>query len=359
MNSIKYLALSVALAFTGQVLADGADGLSRVKVDLLAPPQVHAHQQVAPQEPRVVQFRLVVEEKKMVIDDQATTLQAMTFNGSMPGPTMVVHEGDYVELTLVNPASNSMPHNIDLHAATGALGGAGLTLVAPGQEAVLRFKADRTGTFVYHCAPEGMAAWHVLAGMSGTLMVLPRDGLKDTAGKPLHYDRAYTIGEFDLYIPKDKDGKYKDYKTLLDSYGDTRATMRGLIPSHVVFNGRVGALTGKNALTAKVGESVLFIHSQANRDTRPHLIGGHGDWVWETGKFDNPPQKNLETWFVRGGSAGVALYTFRQPGVYAYVNHNLIEAMELGAAGHVMVEGEWDDDLMKQVKAPGPITAEE
>ena len=359
MNSIKYLALSVALAFTGQVLADGADGLSRVKVDLLAPPQVHAHQQVAPQEPRVVQFRLVVEEKKMVIDDQGTTLQAMTFNGSMPGPTMVVHEGDYVELTLVNPASNSMPHNIDLHAATGALGGAGLTLVAPGQEAVLRFKADRTGTFVYHCAPEGMVAWHVLAGMSGTLMVLPRDGLKDAAGKPLHYDRAYTIGEFDLYIPKDKDGKYKDYKTLLDSYGDTRATMRGLIPSHVVFNGRVGALTGKNALTAKVGESVLFIHSQANRDTRPHLIGGHGDWVWETGKFDNPPQKNLETWFVRGGSAGVALYTFRQPGVYAYVNHNLIEATELGAAGHVMVEGEWDDDLMKQVKAPGPITAEE
>jgi len=318
VNSIKYLALSVALAFTGQVLADGADGLSRVKVDLLAPPQVHAHQQVAPQEPRVVQFRLVVEEKKMVIDDQGTTLQAMTFNGSMPGPTMVVHEGDYVELTLVNPASNSMPHNIDLHAATGAQ-----------------------------------------AGMSGTLMVLPRDGLKDAAGKPLHYDRAYTIGEFDLYIPKDKDGKYKDYKTLLDSYGDTRATMRGLIPSHVVFNGRVGALTGKNALTAKVGESVLFIHSQANRDTRPHLIGGHGDWVWETGKFDNPPQKNLETWFVRGGSAGVALYTFRQPGVYAYVNHNLIEAMELGAAGHVMVEGEWDDDLMKQVKAPGPITAEE
>ena len=306
-----------------------------------------------------MQFRLVVEEKKMVIDDQATTLQAMTFNGSMPGPTMVVHEGDYVELTLVNPASNSMPHNIDLHAATGALGGAGLTLVAPGQEAVLRFKADRTGTFVYHCAPEGMVAWHVLAGMSGTLMVLPRDGLKDATGKPLHYDRAYTIGEFDLYIPKDKDGKYKDYKTLLDSYGDTRATMRGLIPSHVVFNGRVGALTGKNALTAKVGESVLFIHSQANRDTRPHLIGGHGDWVWETGKFDNPPQKNLETWFVRGGSAGVALYTFRQPGVYAYVNHNLIEAMELGAAGHVMVEGEWDDDLMKQVKAPGPITAEE
>ena len=69
-----------------------------------------------------------------------------------------------------------------------------------------------------------------------------------------------------------------------------------------VFNGKVGALTGANALTAKVGETVLLIHSQANRDTRPHLIGDHGDWVWETGKFANPPQRNLETWFIRGGS---------------------------------------------------------
>jgi nitrite reductase (NO-forming) len=39
------------------------------------------------------------------------------------------------------------------------------------------------------------------------------------------------------------------------------------------------------------------------------------------------------------------------------VNHNLIEAMELGAAGHVLVEGEWNDDLMKQVSPPGPIKA--
>ena len=36
-------------------------------------------------------------------------------------------------------------------------------------------------------------------------------------------------------------------------------------------------------------KSVLFIHSQANRDSRPHLIGGHGDWVWTTGKFANAP----------------------------------------------------------------------
>ena len=49
------------------------------------------------------------------------------------------------------------------------------------------------------------------------------------------------------------------------------------------------------------------------------------------------------------------LYEFRQPGLYAYLNHNLIEAFLLGAAAHVKVEGTWDDDLMKQVRSPGPI----
>ena len=65
--------------------------------------------------------------------------------------------------------------------------------------------------------------------------------------------------------------------------------------------------------------------------------------------------RDLETWFIRGGSAGAALYTFLQPGIYAYVNHNLIEAVELGATAHFMVEGEWNDDLMKQVSPPQPI----
>jgi nitrite reductase (NO-forming) len=282
----------------------------------------------------------------------------MTYNGSIPGPLMVVHEGDYVELTLINPDTNTLAHNIDFHAATGALGGGGLTLVNPGEQVTLRFKATRTGTFVYHCAPGGpMIPWHVVSGMSGAVMVLPRDGLKDDKGKSIRYDRIYYIGENDFYVPRDEQGKFKKYETAGDNFDDTMKVMRGLIPTHVVFNGSAGSLTGENAMKAKVGETVLIVHSQANRDTRPHLIGGHGDYVWEQGKFANPPAKDLETWFIRGGSAGSALYTFLQPGVYAYVNHNLIEAVELGATAHFTVDGTWDDDLMTQVEAPRAITA--
>jgi hypothetical protein len=63
-----------------------------------------------------------------------------------------------------------MPHNMDFHAATGALGGAALTLINPGEQVVLRWKAIRTGVFVYHCAPGGpMIPWHVVSGSDGSV----------------------------------------------------------------------------------------------------------------------------------------------------------------------------------------------
>jgi nitrite reductase (NO-forming) len=296
-----------------------------------------------------------IEEKEIEIAP-GVFVQAMTFEGSVPGPLIVVHEGDYVELTLVNPATNTLVHNIDFHAATGAMGGGELTLVAPGQEVTLRFKAIKPGVFVYHCAPGGvMIPFHIVSGMNGAIMVLPREGLSDGEGEPLTYDRAYYIGEQDFYVPQDETGSYKRYGSAAEALSDTVERFMDLTPSHVVFNGAVGALTGDNAMTAAVGETVLLIHSQANRDTRPHLIGGHGDYVWERGSFDDPPMTNLETWFIAGGSAGAAMYTFQQPGTHVYLSHNLIEAIMLGAASQIRVDGAWNLDLMEQVSPPSPI----
>ncbi len=376
MIKILYAVLASAIAMNAvPAQADKpskADGLKRVKQEMVKPPLLPKHTQKAKGGPKIVEVELVVREREMVIDSIGTTIQALTFMGSVPAPIIVVHEGDYVELTVVNPtgeikgvdsvegwegtSTNIMSHNIDLHAVTGALGGAGMTLVAPGQQATIRFKATKTGVFVYHCAPGGpMIPYHVVQGMNGAIMVLPRDGLKDGNGDPLHYDRAYYVGEQDFYVPKGPDGKYKKFDSPAAAMPETLEVMKTNEPSHVVFNGAVGALTGENSLTAKVGESVLFIHSQANRDTRPHLIGGHGDYVWQSGSFDDAPQTNLETWFIAGGSAGAALYTFQQPGLYVYLNHNLIDAVLKGAAAHVKVEGEWNNDLLEQIQKAGPI----
>jgi len=332
------------------------ESLERITETLVAPPEVPSHNQIAQGPPRIVQVLLTVEEKQIQVSPDGATIWALTFNGSVPAPLIVVHQNDYLELTLVNPSSNTLVHNIDFHAATGAMGGGELTFVAPGQQVVIRLKLTKPGVFVYHCAPGGvMVPLHVVSGMNGAIMVLPRDGLRDAQGNSIHYDRAYYIGEQDFYIPKDKKGAYKSYATPAAGFGDLMEKLKTLTPTFEVFNGSVGALIGEHALKASVGEKVLFIHSQANRDTRIHLVGGHGDLVWRGGSFADPPATNLETWAVPGGSAVVMLYEFRQPGTYTYVNHNLIEGFLLGASAEVKVEGSWNDDLMKQIQKPGPI----
>src|SRR5262245_52820393 len=91
-------AMAAAAAAAIPAMAETAEiaALPRQKVALVAPPFVHEHQQVATGGPKVVEFTMKIEEKPIVIDDDGTTLRGMTYNGSIPGPMMVVHQGDYL-----------------------------------------------------------------------------------------------------------------------------------------------------------------------------------------------------------------------------------------------------------------------
>src|SRR5690554_6786654 len=199
---------------------DQAPDLSKlevVEVDLKAPPFVHDFDHVAKGGPKIVKFTMPIVEKEIDVE-KGVKMRAMTFSGTIPGTMMVVHEGDYIALTIVNLSTNEQVHNIDFHDSTGAMGGGDITKVAPGEELTMCFKADRAGTFVYHCAPGGaMTPWHMVNGMNGAIMVLPRKGLKDEKGKKLRFDKVMYIGESDFYIPKDEKGNYKQYDSLNES----------------------------------------------------------------------------------------------------------------------------------------------
>ena len=83
----------------------------RVRQNLVAPPFAPAHQEVATTPPRIV-----------VDEETEASIRALTCNGSVPGLLIIVHQADYVELTLRNPAESRIEHNINFHASTGALG---------------------------------------------------------------------------------------------------------------------------------------------------------------------------------------------------------------------------------------------
>jgi len=310
LGMLKVSTFSVlALAFCMPAFAGG---LRHVKEILVAPPNLPAHNQIAKGGPVIIDVALTTIEKNWVIDGNGTQISGMTYNGTNPGPIIVAHVGDYLQLTLTNPKTSLFAHNIDLHAATGELGSAHINKVKPGESVTVRFKMIKSGIFTYHCAPGG---------------------------------------ENDFYIPKDKDGNYKKYNNAQEAMGDTLEVMRGLIPTHMGFGGKAFAYTGKNALTAKVGDNVLILHSQANNVSSPHLIGGHADYVWIYGGFKSPPVRDLQTWFIPAGGAVAAMYKFKYPGLYVYLNHNIIKAVMLGAALHFHVSGKpVSSDLMQVIK---------
>jgi len=349
------------------IVAFSIDDAVSVTQELVAPPFLPAHEQVASGPPRIVNITMEIVEREVEIAPGVFVWQ-MAFNNSVPGPVPVVFQWDWVNLTLVNgttqeidftqaEAGNTLAHNVDFHASTGALGGGGLTNVAPGEEVGLLWRAVKSGFFVYHCAPGGeMVPYHVTTGGNGALLVLPREGLRDGYGDPIRYDKAFYFGEQDYYVPMQANGTSQRFDNFALQMAPMLEVMRGLIPTHIAFNGTYGALTADIRLEADVGETILMLHSQANNPSFPHLIGGHGDWVYPYGKFANRPDEGLESWDVVAGGTAAALYTFEQPGVYAYLNHNLIKAFLYDAKAFIHVNGEWDDDLMTNSFEARPMT---
>jgi nitrite reductase (NO-forming) len=291
-------------------------------------------------EPRNVLVTLQTQEYEAEIAP-GITYTFLSFEGAVPGPAIVVCLGDWVEVTLKNPSDSLHAHNVDFHAATGDLGGGGVSIVAPGEQTTFRFQAIKEGAFVYHCAIPPIPM-HVTSGMYGSIIVLPKGGLPDV-------DKQFYLMEGDFYTEPSKDDPSKHV------YSPTRISNEN--PSFVVTNGKVGALTGENPLKVNVGDKVRFFYGQANDESWIHIIGGHFDLVYGRGSFhpDSFREYGVETTVVAAGSATVAEYTFRYPGVYLLVNHKLIRATEKGQAVQIIVEGKADPNLMTVTAPPSPV----
>ncbi|MGI5239808.1 multicopper oxidase family protein [Dactylosporangium sp. CA-139066] len=124
----------------------------------------------------VRRFTLTAQESTVRLDSGAQ-VAAWTFNGVTPGPQLVVHQGDLVEVTLVNrlPGVGVTVHwhGVDVPNAMDGVAGVTQDAVAPGAGFVYRFRASQAGTYWYHS--HEMSSVQVRRGLFGALVVLPRD----------------------------------------------------------------------------------------------------------------------------------------------------------------------------------------
>lgn len=260
-----------------------------------------------------------------------------TFGGSVPGSFIRTRVGDEVEFTLSNHPDNKLPHNIDLHAVTGPGGGATSSFVAPGHSKVFSFKTLNPGLYVYHCAtaPVGM---HIANGMYGLILVEPEGGLPPV-------DKEYYIMQGDFYTSG------KNGERGLQAFDMKKAIAEDA--DYVVFNGRVGALTGDNAITANVGETVrLFVgNGGPNLTSSFHVIGEIFDNVHvEGGSLLN---KNVQTTSIPAGGAAIVDFKVEVPGTFILVDHAIFRAFNKGALGMLKVTGDEDKKVYSGVKQEG------
>ena len=326
-GSVMALLLSAGLFSCGsesndtrQVLSDNVVSGEMI-AELTSPPFVPKPVGSRKAKKLIVHMEITEEEGTMV---DGTTYMYWTFGGTVPGSFIRTRVGDEIEFHIKNHPDSKLPHNIDLHAVTGPGGGAESSLVAPGQEKIFNFKTLNPGLFVYHCAtaPVGM---HIANGMYGLILVEPEGGLPPV-------DKEYYIMQGDFYTK----GAYGEQ-------GNQPFDMNKAIkeqPDYVVFNGKVGALTGDKSLTAKKGETVRIFMGNGgpNLVSSFHAIGEIFDRVHvEGGDLIN---KNVQTTLIPAGGAAIVEFKVEVPGTFILVDHSIFRAFNKGALGMLKVEGD-------------------
>ena len=99
---------------------------------------------------------------------------ANTYNGVVPGPTMVVHQGDTVVIDYTN--DGPVPDTVHLHGVhdipdtMDGVGGISQSLVPIGGHFVYKFVANQPGTLMYHSHDNEEM---VDSGLYGAIIVEP------------------------------------------------------------------------------------------------------------------------------------------------------------------------------------------
>jgi nitrite reductase (NO-forming) len=307
--------------------ASGDAGAARtVTLQTLAADPKALPEPIAGASPRTRSFLLEPREGVGEIEPGAT-FDYMTFDGQIPGPMLRARQGDRIRLTVRSPRTNIRPHNVDLHAVYGPGGGASETLVLPGQEKTIEFRAMYPGAFIYHCAVPGMDM-HISSGMFGMILIEPPEGLPKV-------DHELYMGQHEVYTNRSAgDSGHHLFDT---------ASMLREDPSYVLLNGQKHALTadGRGPVVARRGETarVYFVNGGPNLTSSFHPIGNVWSKAWIAGALANEPLRYVQTLPVPPGSTGVFELEFPVPEPIKLVDHALTRVVRKGMLGIIDVKG--------------------
>lgn len=212
----------------------------------------------------VKEFKLVIEEVEYNMAP-GTRVKAWGYNGSTPGPTIEVVQGDRVRIL----AENRLPEETAVHwhgvlLPSGMDGVTGLNQppIKPGETFVYEFTIDQPpATLMYHSHADEMI--QIGLGTMGFLIIHPKDPKFERVDR----DFAIFLNEWD--VPP----------------GSSRPDPNEMLDFNLfTFNSRVYPAT--EPLIAKTGQRVRFRFANVGQELHPIHVHGH---AWSLTGTDGGP----------------------------------------------------------------------
>jgi FtsP/CotA-like multicopper oxidase with cupredoxin domain len=237
-------------------------------------------------------FELVAEEVRWETKP-GTFVEAMGFNGTVPGPELRVYEGDEVRIIVRNEMTQ--PTTMHLHGVTVPNGMDGVPYITqdpimPGGFFTYEFEVvDPPGMYVYHS--HFNSTEQVGKGMYGAFYIQPRDD---------QWGSVYG-------------GRVDVESTLFLGDG----------PTGYVLNGKEFPAT--QPIVAELGDTVLIHIANDGAQIHPmHLHGFHFEVVGVDGFALEPGARYMaDTLMIAPGQRFDVLVDANEPGVWAYHCHIL------------------------------------
>lgn len=232
-------------------------------------------------------------------------------NGTIPGPTLVVDEGDIVKFTVVN--KGTIPHGASIHAAYTQTSKY-LGHIGAGETKSMFFRVTYPGVYLYHCAPGGHAIpMHIIFGQYGMIVVKPKKQYK--LEQILHKKP-----DVEIYLLQSE--IYSSGKDAIDSK-----------PLYVMFNGKLFRYV-EEPIKAKPGDYVriYYLNAGPNLLATFHIVGIIWDYAYWQG---NPDVAYPGGQSVTAGPSDSWVVEFRMPpdeGSYLMITH-AVGSTDRGAIG--------------------------
>lgn len=304
-------------------------------------------------------FHLTAEEVKQEVS-KGVYMKAWGYNGSTPGPKIVVNKGDKVQVVVKN--NLDVPTSVHWHGLIvpnkmdGVPGLENSPKIMPGKSFTYEFTVKQVGTFMYHSHVD--SAKQEMMGLAGMFVALPEKGDKidgykvdrdyslmlqewQLEGKPSKGSDADDMSGMEGMNNKDDmsgmkmDNQTDDKKmSSMSGMGDGNVFSEGQVPpgtydvnpegmmwNTFTFNGKQFPAT--KPMEVKKGEKVLVRLGNISMQNHPiHLHGHNFKVVAKDGTpLQKPAQYDANTIDVAPGETYDIIFTANNPGTWIFHCH--------------------------------------